>query len=344
MSAIDSGFRYHAYGLRVHASRALEGLVEATGRCQLEIRFEPSPPSTAAGSFGDHHPSASATSWYRHDGVAWFRVRDGREIVVWAEPGADPSLVWLSLLGPAMGLALHQRGRFLLHASAVAIDGEAVVFVGPNGAGKSSVAAGLLARGHRLLSDDLTVVDTDDARPAVVPSFPFAKLWPDSARMAAIDPASLPRLHPEIEKRGYRPRGRFARTPCRLARIYLLRRGDEVAQVATMPTTAGFRTLLRHFYGARYGVEFLRSLDGRAHFERVARLTAAVPVRELARPDWHRCGKSFAASIERAVIADLSAEPRPGAAPAETTTHGGRPAVSTGPSAPATAMVPRQPS
>jgi serine kinase of HPr protein (carbohydrate metabolism regulator) len=51
-----------------------------------------------------------------------------------------------------------------VHASAVAIDGRAVLISGPSGAGKSDLALRLLDRGFSLVSDDQTIVKKDGAR------------------------------------------------------------------------------------------------------------------------------------------------------------------------------------
>ena len=60
------------------------------------------------------------------------------------------------------------NGRLLsseaLHASAVAIDGRAVLLMGPSGAGKSDLALRLLDRGFTLVSDDQTLVRRDGER------------------------------------------------------------------------------------------------------------------------------------------------------------------------------------
>lgn len=45
-----------------------------------------------------------------------------------------------------------------VHASAVAIDGRAVLIIGPSGAGKSDLALRLIDRGAKLVSDDYIVV------------------------------------------------------------------------------------------------------------------------------------------------------------------------------------------
>jgi serine kinase of HPr protein (carbohydrate metabolism regulator) len=51
-----------------------------------------------------------------------------------------------------------------LHASAIAINGRAVLLTGPSGAGKSDLALRLLNRGFTLVSDDQTIVRKDGDR------------------------------------------------------------------------------------------------------------------------------------------------------------------------------------
>ena len=53
---------------------------------------------------------------------------------------------------------------FLVHATAVAIDGEAVLLRGAPGSGKSDLALRLIDGGGRLISDDQTVLHRKDAQ------------------------------------------------------------------------------------------------------------------------------------------------------------------------------------
>lgn len=50
---------------------------------------------------------------------------------------------------------------WLLHAAAVEVDGEAFVFAGPSGAGKTTMALALLARGHRLVTEEIVWISAD---------------------------------------------------------------------------------------------------------------------------------------------------------------------------------------
>jgi serine kinase of HPr protein (carbohydrate metabolism regulator) len=49
-----------------------------------------------------------------------------------------------------------------IHATAIAIDGHAVLIEGPSGAGKSDLALRLIDRGATLVSDDYTVLTVSD--------------------------------------------------------------------------------------------------------------------------------------------------------------------------------------
>ena len=76
------------------------------------------------------------------------------------------------MLGTALGVLLHQRGLFALHASGVATPSGAWLFTGHSGAGKSTLVAWLHRRfGWPILSDDVTVVETANGGAASVSYF-----------------------------------------------------------------------------------------------------------------------------------------------------------------------------
>jgi HPr kinase/phosphorylase len=57
----------------------------------------------------------------------------------------------------------------ILHATAVAINGNGVLLTGPSGSGKSDLALRLIDRGAILISDDAVAVDVSDGLPMLTP-------------------------------------------------------------------------------------------------------------------------------------------------------------------------------
>jgi hypothetical protein len=89
-------------------------------------------------------------------GVAEFLIDiDISDITAITPPEHNHELLRAVLSGGLMTIALTLRGEWVLHASAVAIDGEAFVIAGTTGQGKTTLAAILSAGPATYLSDDL---------------------------------------------------------------------------------------------------------------------------------------------------------------------------------------------
>ncbi len=218
-------------------------------------------------------------------GVARYLAVEGREILVQPDADAiDGDLRALLLCSPMGGL-LHQRGLLPLHASAIATDRGAVVFMGNSGRGKSTLAAHFRQRGFRVLTDDIAVVTFDSAgRPQVQPGLPQFKLWPNSVAELGADAETLPRLRPQLEKRTLAFPDSFCREPLPLARLYALEADNQQPGIHlhVQPVMDRVRLLLDHTYRAQYvpglGIQ-------KVHFQSLSRVAAAVPVVRVTRPD-----------------------------------------------------------
>lgn len=80
--------------------------------------------------------------------------------LVRGSPGTGGLADWQRLLiGQVLPFAAVLRGLEVLHASAVAIDGEAVAFLGHSGAGKTSLAMALCRLGAEFLADDVLSIE-----------------------------------------------------------------------------------------------------------------------------------------------------------------------------------------
>src|SRR5947209_4441724 len=106
-----------------------------------------------------------------------FRVRPDR--IEAYLPEREGGLGELCFLGPVLSYWFELRGLPTLHASAVSVDGRAVVFAARHGGGKSGLAATMIQAGAALLADDLVVLEEVEDCWAVRPSYPMMRMWPD---------------------------------------------------------------------------------------------------------------------------------------------------------------------
>ncbi len=117
-------------------------------------------PLESGDAFVDFHTGVAAPSGLRR----WIRPQirflfDGRPpFKPLPRSQSYPALEW----GLNWVLAQHTARHLVLHAAVVARQGRAVILPGPPGAGKSTLCAGLVERGWRLLSDELTLLRMDD--------------------------------------------------------------------------------------------------------------------------------------------------------------------------------------
>ncbi len=85
--------------------------------------------------------------------------RDLTRVEVRADPATDRSILEVLVAGTVCSFVLTLRGRTVLHASAVDVDGAAVAFAAPSGWGKSTVATVSCLRGAAIVADDVLSID-----------------------------------------------------------------------------------------------------------------------------------------------------------------------------------------
>ncbi|MGH2630860.1 MAG: hypothetical protein ACRDHI_09945, partial [Actinomycetota bacterium] len=191
------------------------------------------------------------------------------------------------VVGPAIGLALHQRESLVLHGSGVVIDGAAVVFVGDAGWGKSTTAAAFLREGADLITDDMALLEPASGDGYdVLAGPPWLKLWPEAVdalglAAAGVEPEPEP-IHPGEEKLRVRIPVAFAPGGGghRLAAIYVLHPGDRggSSRVEPVGRSEAFVELTRHSFAASV---LERTHAQPWHSAAVAEVVRRVPVRRL---------------------------------------------------------------
>ena len=238
---------YRTCGVTIDSFVDLPDLPVCNSRAEVFVRAEKFSRQPSIDPSDDGSPSADKDTieivWPR---VGCFRITDCT-ITVRPDEGVDEALLRLYLMGPALAVLLHMRGVFILHASTIEIDGEAVSFVGESGFGKSTLACALHLRGHRVLSDDLAAVASLDDLWQLFSGSSSLKLWPDVVRVLGCKEATLERIHLRSEKRSCGAIQVAAPRSMPIRRVYMLRCGTSIKIEAATPRQA-FSDLIRNAY------------------------------------------------------------------------------------------------
>ena len=219
--------QYKIAGLSVESEVALPGVILATANGSApEVTI-------AGGSVPMSLDDAGATgpTWQMSHDKFLLRIPDlvrflfvgGREIRFEVENGTPTEDIVIFLLGTAFGILLHQRGQIVLHASAVAVGGAAVLFCGPSGAGKSTLAAALTSRGYPLVADDFCAITLPaEGAPMAQPDGRRLKLWAAAIKKLDLAESLESPIRNQIEKFYVKP-AKTSPLPLRIGAVYFLR-------------------------------------------------------------------------------------------------------------------------
>jgi hypothetical protein len=186
---IDTRYRYGVYGIAVVSDTRLA--LPDYAHCGLgEVECLSAPASVFLGAMRGVDFDPGSNSWYRyaslHDGSTYVRwdsvgefivAADGRRIACRRLEGSVDESFQVYMLGQALSFALVKQGFEPLHATVVVVDDQAVAFLGDHAFGKSSLAASFLENGHRLLTDDLLILQESSGGILAYPGPPRIKLF-----------------------------------------------------------------------------------------------------------------------------------------------------------------------
>jgi hypothetical protein len=316
-------FAYSAFGLLIHSNLPLPGLPHAlVGARSPDLAVHiATPPILSGGDAPDTEELTYVSSLTDPSGQPAFHIWTSRRSHLLRLAYSDGTQFWFDrprqnlwvtwpenlslestlsyLLGPVLGLLLRLRGVTCLHASAVALDDQSVLFVGSAGAGKSTTAAALAKLGHAVLSDDIVALSTAPPLPAlngspdhaaarelftlyVLPAYPHLSLWPDSVKMIYGSAASLPLLSPDWDKCRLSlgtDGTRFESRSLPVGAVYLLdgRGPDPAPYVRPARGQTSLLSLVANTYANNLLDRELRAQE----FAVLDRLAASVPIRVL---------------------------------------------------------------
>ena len=281
-------FAYRAFGLTILSDFELAELAPLTGPLRsgpfLTVRLGAVLDAWQQPDLDPFFSFGSGEDVLRWNAIGAFALRGEGEIVVEPAESIDRRLIAFPLLGPVLALCLHRRGQLVLHASAIEVDGAAVVLLGDKGAGKSTLAGALISAGHRLLSDDLLVVTPrEDGTPWVEAAAGQLKLYPDSRSAVDLGTNEIvaDEIHPAITKRQYRFCKDFVTDAAPLAALFAIEQGAEGPAICTLAPPEALQTLIRFSYPIRFGDDGLGSGGRQRLFAQCADLSMRRPVGRL---------------------------------------------------------------
>jgi hypothetical protein len=315
-----SSWFYRAFGLCLGANRQIPGLLPlgarktSDGRIDLHIQFEWIPrwleaflasPQTVryVSPYLDEDGRPWLVVWLLAEG-AFYRFhyaedidfvlsRDGTRLWIrWSKTVAEKDVLSY-LLGPIMGFVLRVRGVVCLHASAVAVNRRAILFVGDWGAGKSTTAMAMGRLGYAILSDDIVPIYEEEGVSYAQPGYPRMRLRQPSLPMLSDLNPDLPplpkvngqsRLHFDLTSGGYQ----FQSAPLPIDSLYLLadRNVDPRApRVESVSPLDGIMGLVANTYVTRFLDISMRAqeLQALSHLVNQASVRKVHPHREPSR-------------------------------------------------------------
>lgn len=217
-------------------------------------------------------------------------------VTCWPTPGNRRAMRDLYLNQVLPVIAAH-HGKLVIHASGVAIGGDAVAFVGATGRGKSTLAAAFARAGWPFLSDDGLYLEPARNGFLASPNQPSFPLWLDSEAEVVRGEAS-PYEWEQIEKARIEADENlpFQREALPLKALYFLGPGD-----AAEPAISAFseREALAELINHSYLLDVEDRAQIKQHFETLARLAGTVPSHRLDYPrEFDRLPRVIAAVSE----------------------------------------------
>jgi hypothetical protein len=285
---VSSPFAYRAFGLNILSGLELFELpISAVAPESIDLHIE-----LVDAVVTDMPPEAEDAFVATASGACVLRVLDTADYLVDAgasirmalHPQGDLGMAKLYLLGSALGLALHQRGLLVMHASGVLHSGRVTMFVGDSGAGKSTLAAELARSGRGVLADDLLAVDlAEPGRPMVWPGARSFKLWADTLDALGLEKEESRQVSNRLDKYFTLNPRTLADAPYPLAEIMVLDT-CEAGDAATVEIMASLQAVSA-VSTFTYRPEFVGLLGRQAeHFRQCATLASQVTVRRFRRP------------------------------------------------------------
>ena len=271
---------YTAHGLNIKSEIIFPELLKSSEDSNILIKYGEfdysSQKTISEGVFriASHYILTEDSVYLVWNNIDICQIIKGKKIIVNSRTGVDVTFLRTLILGPALGILLHQRGRLVLHASAVHMNNGAVAFMGHNGAGKSTTTFSFMNSDYPLIADDILSIEFRDNIPVVYPGLPRIKLWPESLEIFDKSIESFP-IHPESRKRSYLVDD-FSNRVHNLKHIYVIE-NKEKTYLEELRSQEALIELIRNSYCAN----IFQNSDQATNLEEYGKIVKNVSIKQL---------------------------------------------------------------
>lgn len=161
-------------------------------------------------------------------------ITQNKIMVDWQEQGTDfnpysqtfTAAVWLEL-----------NNTLCIHANTWCIDEQTIMLVAPSQAGKSMLSLALCQQGFSLMTDDMAALHNIASDYYIYPSWPVARIWPDSFKFINESPNTYQKVHENFNKRTISSSHNhieFSNQAQKLQNIYFLNRVKNLTDVCNL--------------------------------------------------------------------------------------------------------------
>ncbi len=119
----------------------------------------------------------------RFNDIDFFISPSGTEIFYDESRNASKSEIIHKFFNQVLPMTMNSLGKEIIHASSILISDEAIAFVGNGGYGKSTIATSLIKEGHKLISDDVVPLISNDRDIYTASGLNTINLWPRAQKI-----------------------------------------------------------------------------------------------------------------------------------------------------------------